>query len=107
VEDEQSDLSIMERLFQLGAVTPNQLIRRFGDRYGLEEGEHESMDKHYLASRPLETEPQEVDMQVNLDTIKVLESLKADLLEMADDTSSEDGNEDRGIINRIKKVTNQ
>jgi capsid portal protein len=106
-EDEQSDLSIMERLFQLGAVSPNQLIRRFGDRYGLEEGEHESMNKHYLANRPLETEPHEVDMQVNLDTIKVLESLKADLLEMADDTSTADGNADRGIINRIKKVTNQ
>lgn len=105
-EDEQSDLTLLTNLFQLGAVTPNQVIRRFGDRFGLEEGDHPSMDTHYLANRPLETTIQEQDVQTNLDTIKILESLKQDLLEVADDPnqSTIDGSKDRGVINRIKKL---
>lgn len=104
VEDEQNDLQILTGLFQLGAVTPNQVIRRFGDRFGLEEGEHPSMDTHYLQGRPLETEDGG-DVQTTLDTVKVLESLKHDLLEIADEQSEKDGSEDRGIISRVKNLT--
>lgn len=103
LEDKQHDLDFLSKLFQLGAVTPNQLIRRFGDEFGLEEGEHPSMDTHYIANRPLETED---DLQMTLDTVKVLESLKHDLLEIANDESKEDGPTDTGIIGRVKNLTN-
>lgn len=105
VEDDANDLTLMTGLFQLGAVTPNQVIRRFGDRFGLEVGEHPSMDTHYLQGRPLETEEQETDVQTNLDTIQVLESLQKDLVEIANEESDEDGDEDTGLIGRVKNLT--
>lgn len=104
-EDETADLQLITGLFQLGAVTPNQVIRRFGDRFGLEEGDHPSMDTHYIQSKPVETSQPEEDVQTNLDTIKILESLKQDLLEVADEEQSTiDGTKNRGVVERIKEL---
>ena len=48
--DEAHDLVIVTGLFSLGAVTPNQIIRHFGERFGLEESDHPAMDAHYVAN---------------------------------------------------------
>lgn len=56
-EDEAHDYKILRGLFEMGAVTPNQLIRHFGDKYGLETVDHPAMDLHYLGMQtPLDSD---------------------------------------------------
>ena len=44
--DEKADLEVLSGLFEKGAVTPNQIIRYFKDRFGLEELDHPWMNAH-------------------------------------------------------------
>jgi PBSX family phage portal protein len=54
--DEAHDLTILTGMFGLGAVTPNQVIRHFGARFGLDEVEHWAMNAHYIAGQPLDVD---------------------------------------------------
>lgn len=46
--DEAHDIDSIAKIFALGGMTPNQVIRYFADRFGLEESEDPSMDCHYI-----------------------------------------------------------
>ncbi len=51
--DEAHDLDVLQALFGMAAVTPNQIIRHFKDRFGLEEVDRPEMNTHYLNNNPL------------------------------------------------------
>jgi len=52
--DEKHDMDIAGQLFDRAAITPNQLITHFGERFGLEQSEHPAMDAHYLNGVPVD-----------------------------------------------------
>jgi len=92
--DEQHDLNILQGLFQMAAATPNQIIRHFKDRYGLEESDDPAMDMHYLGGQPVEqaAEPREVEA--------AMMSLQERLLEIAE--KQQNGHEANQIAQAVK-----
>lgn len=58
--DEKADLEVLSGLFEKGAVTPNQIIRYFKDRFGLEELDHPWMNAHYVAGKPIDLPDEEL-----------------------------------------------
>lgn len=52
--DEAHDVEMIEKLFEMGAMTPNQIISHFADRFGLEPVDHPGMDSHYVKGVPVE-----------------------------------------------------
>ena len=83
-EDETHDLTMVKDLFTMGAVTPNQIIRRFGERFGLEEVEHPLMDSHYLNGQSLETSPTNTEQpMVQEEVVKSLSRLRENLMDIA------------------------
>lgn len=76
--DEEHDLVILTGLFGLGAATPNQVIRHFGARFGLEEVDHWAMDAHYLAGVPLDA-----DGMTPAQAENAVKALQAKLVEVA------------------------
>jgi len=57
ISDEKHDMEVAGFLFDKGAITPNQLIRYFGDRFGIEPDQDEpAMDWHYIGGKPVEAE---------------------------------------------------
>ncbi|MDI6840443.1 MAG: phage portal protein [bacterium] len=97
--DEKHDMEIAIKLFDKAAMTPNQLILHFGERFGLDRVEHPAMDAHYLNGKPITLE---VDVAPELEA--TLMSLQERLLEVAEKyaDSDKDGTGDREIIDVIK-----
>jgi capsid portal protein len=52
--DEKHDLFMLQGLFAMGCVTPNQIISFFGKRFGLVESDLPEMNYHYINGRPVE-----------------------------------------------------
>lgn len=77
--DEKHDLDAIEKLFDMGAISPNQIARYFADRFGLEEDpENEALNTRYVKGQPVGVDPPDVEK-----AIKSLESLQEKLLEVA------------------------
>jgi len=55
--DEKHDIDIAKELFSVGGVTPNELIRKFGQRFGAQVSDHPSMDAHYVFNAPVDYVP--------------------------------------------------
>lgn len=54
--DEMHDLEMVKGLFSIGAITPNQIINHFGERFGLTATEGvPHMDMHFINNVPVET----------------------------------------------------
>ncbi|MFA5542860.1 MAG: phage portal protein [Bacilli bacterium] len=73
--DEKHDVDMMSKIFEKGAITPNQIIRHFKDRFGLEESNHPAMNAHYVSGNPID-----LDIDLGSDVEKVLKSLYDDIL---------------------------
>jgi len=87
VEDELLELELAILLFTHGGLTPNDLIRNFGVRYGTEPSEDPAMDAHYINGIA-------IDAILTDDFEQVMLSLRDELLEIArkhDESSDEDG----------------
>jgi len=86
LQDEKEDLQLIQSLFQMGAITPNQIIRHFQNRFGLEVVEDEPMmDMRYIGGQPVDNLAQDETEQAML-------SLEERLLEVAKkDARIEDG----------------
>jgi len=88
--DQKHDLDICKGLFDLGAMTPNQIIRHFKDRFGLEESDHPAMDAHYIGGKPVDLEQKEEEFEEEEvegeddDVEQVLLSLQNRLVEVAE-----------------------
>ena len=54
--DEAHDLAILTGMFGLGGATPNQVIRHFAARFGLEEVDHWAMNAHYVGGQAIDME---------------------------------------------------
>lgn len=54
---EEYELAVASGMFSQGAMTPNDLIRMFGSRFGLEPVDHPAMDAHYINGVPLDYVP--------------------------------------------------
>jgi len=77
--DEEHDMKIAEFLFGKASMTPNELIRYFGGRFGLSEVEDEdAMNYHYLNGQPIE-----VGRQTNEELMKSLKQLHDRLVNLA------------------------
>lgn len=62
ISDEDHDKEICDFLFARGAMTPNQLINYFGERFGLQPVEdEEAMNYHYINNEPIELGQQTVE----------------------------------------------
>lgn len=75
--DEEHDLKVIQTLFTLGAITPNQIIRQFADRFGLTPVDHPAMDAHYINGVPVDLEeglvlPQTQEVENTLKTLRTL-----------------------------------
>jgi capsid portal protein len=55
--DESHDVDIATGLFALGVLTPNDLIRKFGQRFGAQVSDHPAMSAHYINNMPIDYEP--------------------------------------------------
>ncbi len=80
--DQKHDLEICKGLFELGAMTPNQIIRHFKDQFGLEESEQPAMDAHYIKGQPVDLEQEPTDQDEEAE--QVLLSLQNRLVEVAE-----------------------
>ena len=54
--DEEHDMKVISMLFDMGAMTPNQIIRYFASRFGLEPVDHPAMNAHYIKGTPVDLE---------------------------------------------------
>ncbi len=90
--DEKHDLEVLNGLFDRGAVTPNQVIQHFKDRFGLEQVDHPAMDAHYIGGLPIDREVDEAQ--------EALLSLQNRLLTVAEKESAKDP----GILQAVKGI---
>ncbi len=87
VEDELMEMDLAISLFDHGGLTPNELIRHFGTRYGVKSSPNPALDAHYINGVA-------IDMIVPDEVEAIMLSLRADLLEIASKhvaTGDEDG----------------
>lgn len=99
-QDEKHDMDMATELFRNAAMTPNQLIHYFGERFGLEPVDHPAMDAHYLNGMPITLE---VDLVPEVEA--TLLSLQDRLLEVAEKhASDQDGFGDREIIDILASL---
>jgi len=54
IEEDERDLENCLKLFSVGAMTPNEIIRRFSGRYNVQTVDHPLMNCHYIADQPVE-----------------------------------------------------
>lgn len=50
------DVDEAVKLFDKGALTPNDLIRTFGDKYGIEPSDDPALDWHYIGGKPIDAD---------------------------------------------------
>ncbi|SDG73904.1 phage portal protein, HK97 family/phage portal protein, PBSX family,TIGR01540 [Aneurinibacillus thermoaerophilus] len=57
LEDMAKDLEFADALFQKGAITPNELIRNFGKKFGIEpDPDNPYLNSHYINGTPIDLE---------------------------------------------------
>lgn len=101
--DEAHDLLVMSGLFDKGACTPNQLIRFFGERFGLEPFDHPALDAYYLAGQPITLEN-----NLGPDVEAALRSLHSELLEVAVKYTRRDAGQGLlDVLNRVKGLSSR
>lgn len=70
LEDETATVSTVKELFIMGGCTPNEIIQRFGAKFGFKESDHPAMTCHYVNNKAVDYIP------------------PADLVDMAGQTAS-------------------
>lgn len=96
-----SEVQISVSLFNMGVITPNQLILRFADYFGLETVDHPAMDAHYIngtaIDADIEIEDAVNDAMVNF-ADSAIEAIKGD--------SEVNERNDISESNRVSKTIN-
>jgi PBSX family phage portal protein len=108
IRDMLSDLKIAESLVKMASMKPIQVIRYFGERFGLEEDDNPYLDEYYLNGVPLDkvwAESRNIDPP---GASTVLDNLEEDLSEGLDDIDEEDGTEEsRAVKNAFDRLRNR
>ena len=96
-KDEAQDMVLAEKLFQMGAMTPRQLIENFGDKFGLKVEGSEYLDEYYLNGQPLAKLWQQTSFnQMYSD----LDNLKDELITEDVEDDNQEPIEDSGISSK-------
>lgn len=80
--DEAHEMTLSKDAVFSAGMTPNQFIRKWKDRLGLEEIDHPAMNAHYLNGVPLDYQPKQGE-ELPVDVLDALKSLQTNLLEVA------------------------
>lgn len=91
------ELDIALKLFENGAMSPNDLIRNFGDRFGVQPINEPSMDAHYIDGSPV------TEIEAATDVEAVMLSVRDTLLDVATKHVGESGNAD-ALIEAIAAI---
>lgn len=75
-EDETQEMNLSVLAITNGGMTPNEFIRKWGDRLGLKEVDHPAMDAHYLNGQPIDYQQDEA---IPDQVVKVLKEFKEKL----------------------------
>lgn len=105
--DYLNDLNAAEKLFNMAAMTPKQIIEYFGERFGLETPSNPYLDEYYLQGKPLDSvwETGGVDPP-GVDT--VLDNLENDIMEVEDEPETpEDGDEGAAVKNAAHRFADR
>ena len=97
--DETHDADLLCKLFDKGAVSPNDIIRSFSKRFSLQPIDHPAMDAHYVGGQPIDLDylPDPVPPEVNT----VLRSLQDKLLTIAAKSAAQQGSASEKRIPRL------
>lgn len=61
IRDIEREVDVAVKLFEHGALTPNQLIKYFGDIFGVESSDHPALDEYYINGNPITMDSQPLD----------------------------------------------
>lgn len=105
-EDETEEINKGTSLFNVAVLTPNDLIRRFGDKWGVKPVEHPAMNAHYINGQPIDYVPEAVTAAQNNQAIKTIENLQERLIEVVKnhDASNQTGSGDGTVITALKRL---
>lgn len=96
------DIELLIKLFAVGVVTPNDIIRNLPERFGIEESDHPAMNAHYINGQPIDLEIDTVD---TFQAQKMLDELVVKLLGVAEKhVSAEDGEGTAELLEVIKSL---
>ena len=73
LEDTAAEIAAVKELFAMGGCTPNEIIRKFGEKYGFVESDNPAMDLHYLNNTAIDGEAPEEAQQDAVDTVQQLD----------------------------------
>ncbi|GLB58668.1 phage portal protein [Cytobacillus sp. NCCP-133] len=80
IEDLQKDLTIATGLFSMGAMTPNEMIKYFGKKFGITPSSNPAMDWHYIGGQPIDADVGVIsDPATTAEIEKALKGLKDSL----------------------------
>lgn len=99
MQDEIADLDMLIKMFTNGAVTPNDLIRNFGDRFGITEHDHPAMNAHYINGNPID-----LDDDVVNEAIKAVEELQLELVSEVIKNADKDSKNNGGLFKAFKNL---
>ncbi len=74
IEEDDEDLQNCLKLFEAGAMTPNELIKRFSSRYNIQPSDHPLMNCHYIKGQPVEAPREEEAVNKIIETLETLKS---------------------------------
>jgi PBSX family phage portal protein len=109
IRDMAGDILIAEKMFNMASMKPRQMIRYFGERFGLKDDpDNPYLDEYYLNGQPLDA----VFANVGVDppgTGNVLGQLESDLTGggEVDEQDPMDGNESRAVKNAFNRLRNR
>lgn len=108
LSDKEKELKIIEGLFRNGIITPNQIINKYKEEYGLEEVTHPSMDAHYINGVPLDYtpevgEPVEEATQIVKDMRERIR-MEVEKYDLSSEGTKDNGRNLTGFRNLISKV---
>ena len=110
-EDKVQEVTIGAQLFNMAVLTPNDLIRRFGDDWGIKPVDHPAMDGHYINGNRIDVDENTIQQQQDAanqaaatEAMKAIKSMQKELIAVV--KSYEDGNQDGSgdgkLLKRIK-----
>ena len=71
--DEKHDMEMIESLFRMGAISPNQIAAHFSERFGLTEDDHPALDARYVDGKGVTMEIEDSDVEKVRDALKSLQ----------------------------------
>jgi len=102
IKDRKEEADRVKIIFDIGGLTPNQIIRKYGKDFGAEESDNPYMDMHYVNNKPVEEGPTEklnISQEPNIAAQNVTKMLDT----MADEIEATVKKENKkGLLNRIK-----